>query len=367
MLDSLSMPSLDIRSLRLHSQHLSARKLKDPVEVLRSLVAIQAQDYYGAKWALGQRTVNCTDAVVEKAFTDGRILRLHVMRPTWHFVTPDDIRWLVKLTAPRVNAVSSYYYRKAELDHNVFKRTNRALIKALQGGRQLTRDELRVAIKRTGVEPGDSMRFGYIMHRSELDGIVCSGGRRGNQFTYALVDERVTHSRTLDDDEALGELTERYFKSRAPATIQDYVWWSGLTASQAKRGIEIVGSALRSEILDGQKYWLSARTQRSTKASPHRVHLLPSYDEYFIAYKDRSAAMHPSFNQKGVAAKLVFDAPLVIDGQVFGGWKRVIGNDQVTIILKPFTKFSKAQRDAVMTAVRQYSDFIGMRANSEWS
>jgi hypothetical protein len=366
MLDSILMTSLDIRQLRLHNQHLSTPTLEDPVAVLRSLVAIQAQVYYGAKWALGQRTVNCTDDMVEKAFTDGCILRLHVMRPTWHFVTPDDIRWLVKLTAPRVNAVSRYYYRKAELDHDVFRRTNKALIKALQGGRQLTRDELRLAIKRAGVEPGDSMRFGYIMHRSELDGIVCSGGRRGNQFTYALVDERVTHSRILEHDEALGELTERYFRSRGPATVLDYIWWSGLTASQAKRGIEIVGSSLRAEVSDGQKYWLSAKTHRSIKSTPRRAHLLPSYDEYFIAYKDRSAGMHPDFNQKSVAANLVFDAPLVIDGHVFGGWKSVVQRDAVIMQLKTFRIFNRADRAAVNSACSEYAAFIGKEGRVEY-
>jgi hypothetical protein len=366
MLDSKSMLSFDIRNLRLNNQHLSTPTFKDPVEVLRSLVAIQAQVYNGAKWALGQRTVNCTDDVIEKAFTDGRILRLHVMRPTWHFVTPDDIRWLVKLTAPRVNAVSRYYYRKAELDHNVFRRTNKALVKALEGGRQLTRDELRLAIQRAGVEPGESMRFGYIMHRSELDGIVCSGGRRGNQFTYALVDERVTHSRALEDDEALGELTERYFKSRGPATVQDYVWWSGLTASQAKRGIEIVGSALKTEVSDGHRYCLSAKANRSLKGTPRRAHLLSSYDEYFIAYKDRSAAMHPDFNQKSIAAKSVFDAPLLIDGQVFGGWKGVVQKDAVIIQLKPFRIFNRVDRAAVHSACAKYAAFIGKEERVEY-
>ena len=360
------MPSLDIRTVRLQNQHLLQATIKDPVEVLKSFVAIQAQDYYGAKWALGQRTVNCTDAVVEKAFTDGRILRLHVMRPTWHFVTPDDIRWLVRLTAPRVNAVSSYAYRKTELDHNVFRRTNKALIKALQGGRQLTRDELRIAIKRAGVEPGDSVRFGYIMIRSELDGIVCSGGRRGNQFTYALLDERVNTSRVLEDDEALGELTKRYFNSRGPATLQDYVWWSGLTTSQAKRGIEIVGTILRSEIINDKKYWLTAKTKRSVKDSPRRVQLLPSYDEYFIAYKDRSAAMHLSSNQKGRFSRLVFDAPLVIDGQAQGGWKRVIGKDAVIVSIREFSPLNRRDQAAVNSACAEYASFIGKEPRVEY-
>src|SRR5436190_18782677 len=108
------MTCSSMRYLRLQRQHLSGSKLNDPAEVVRSLLAVQAQDYYGAKWALAQRTTGCKDTQVESAFNEGRILRLHVMRPTWHFVGPEDVRWLVKLTAPRVNAASSFYYRKAE-------------------------------------------------------------------------------------------------------------------------------------------------------------------------------------------------------------------------------------------------------------
>src|SRR5215204_3646589 len=241
------MQSTDIRHIRLAQQHLSTPMMTSRVDVVKSLVAVQAQDYSGAKWGIGQRMLNATEAVIEQAINDGFILRLHVMRPTWHFVVADDIRWLVMLTAPRVNAVSSYYYRKAELDEATFRRTNKILIKTLRGGKQRTRDELREAVKRGGVEPGDSMRFGYIMHRSELDGIICSGARKGNQFTYALLDERVPKSRILETDEALAELTLRYFTSRGPATLHDFVWWSGLTAGLARRSIDSLGNQLRSE------------------------------------------------------------------------------------------------------------------------
>ena len=356
----------EIRHQRLHKQHLLASSSKDPVAVLKSLVAVQAQDYYGAKWALGQRTVDCSDDAVEQAFADGRILRLHLLRPTWHFVSPEDVRWLLTLTAPQVNHVSSYYYRKSELDHGVFKKTNRVLAKTLEGGKQLTRSELRLAIKRAGVEPGDSVRLGHIMFRAELDAVVCSGARKGNQFTYALLDERAPNGRTLQPDEALAELTERYFKTRGPATIQDYAWWSGLTVSQAKRGVEIVGTQLKKEVIDEEVYWTSRTKKKMAGDINRRAHLLPPYDEYFISYKDRGAAIHPNFTQKTIAARLVFDAPLTLDGQVVGGWKRIFGKDAITIQLKPFTKLTRADRDAVMVTARKYASFLGKDDRVEW-
>ena len=355
---------MTIRHRRLQNQHLARPKLKDPVDNLRSLVAVQGQDYYRAKWALAQRTTGCTDAQVEDAFTEGRILRLHVMRPTWHFVAPEDLRWLVELTAPRVNVASSHAFRVTELDAATLKRTNKAITKALQGGKHLTRIELRDAIKRAGVEPGNSIRLGYIMIRAELDLVVCSGARRGNQFTYALVNERVLRSRSLAPDEALAELTSRYFTTRGPATLSDFVWWSGLTMAQAKRGIEIAGADFRSEVIDDISFSSNSQPRKSSTSSG--VHLLPAYDEYFIAYRDRSAGMHPKFKQQVTSSKLIFDAPVVIDGMVVGGWKRIIRGDLVRLQIKPFVAFTKSERAAVNSAAEKFASFLQCELQLEW-
>jgi len=356
----------DIRHIRLAQQHLSTPTLTSPVEVVRSLVAVQAQDYPGAKWGIGQRMLNATDDLIEQAINDGLILRLHVMRPTWHFVVADDIRWLVMLTAPRVNAVSSHYYRKAELDEATFRRTNKILIKTLQGGKQLTRDELREAVKRGGVEPGDSIRFGHIMHRSELDGIVCSGTRKGNKFTYALLDERVPVSRIVETDEALAELTLRYFTSRGPATLHDFVWWSGLTAGLARRSIDILGDQLRSEEVEGKTYWLPPSSEVKPQPPGRKAHLLPSYDEYFIAYKDRSAAMPVGIDQKGMASRVAFDAPLIVDGQVVGSWKRVLAKEVVTTRVTPFLSLPKSDQTLVIRECETYANFLKLDSKIEW-
>jgi hypothetical protein len=355
----LTFQMVDISQRRLRNQHLASQTLKDPVEVLKSLVAIQGQDYAGAKWALAQRTRNCTEDQVEKALTDGRILRLHVMRPTWHFVSSDDIRWLVELTAPRVNAACSSYFRKAELDDKLLRRTNKLITKALSRGHQLTRAELRAAVASGGIAPGDSTRFGHILLRAELDGLICSGARKGNQFTYALLAERAPRSRIVERDEALGELTSRYFSTRGPATVHDFVWWSGLKIADARRGIEINAGRLQSRSINDKQYWFSVEKIPLKQSSARRVHLLPLYDEYFIAYKDRSAALHPNTNRLKGETSLVFDPPMVMDGRAVGVWERVLGRSSVKIKLQPFIRLTRADKTNFCEAAASYAEFLG--------
>jgi hypothetical protein len=286
------MKSLDIANQRLHNQRLSSPDFRKPAQVVTWLGAVQAQDYYGAKWALGLRMIGATDEALEKAFTNGEILRTHVMRPTWHFVTPADIRWLLKLTAPRVNAAMAHNYRKFELDNAVFKRTNKAFATALRGGKQLTRNVLRAIVNQAGVATEDLLRFAHILIRAELDGLICSGARMGKQFTYALLDERVPQTSLLTREESLAELTRRYFTSHGPATLQDFIWWSGLTATDAKSGMEMIQSQLTKEVVEGKLYWFKP-SRLNVKVAARDVYLLPAFDEYLVAYKDRRAAVYP--------------------------------------------------------------------------
>ena len=349
------MTSLDIARQRLRNQHITEATFKKPRDVVQWLGAVQAQDYAGAKWAVAQRAQGITDAAMDQAFAEGTILRTHVMRPTWHFVTPADIRWMLALTAPRVNAVNAYMYRKLELDSAIFKRSNAALAKALQGGKQLTRAELASVLERTGIATNDSMRLGYLIHRAELDGVVCSGARRGKQFTYTLLDERASQAKTFKRDEALAELSKRYFTSRGPATLKDFVWWSGLTTADAKAGIEMVRSQFNHEIVDGQSYWFPAKTPTAHDTSP-TAYLLSTYDEYLIGYKDRSAsidAVHAKKIERGDTFSTI-----VLNGQVVGTWKRIIKKSTVVIETNLFTPLTKAENQAVAVAAHQYGTFL---------
>jgi hypothetical protein len=353
------MTSFDIAHQRLLNQHIALARLEKPGEVVAWLGAVQAQDYAGAKWALGLRLQGARDDDIEQAFTDGAILRTHLLRPTWHFVTPADIGWILALTAPRVQAVNAYMYRKLELDQTIFRRSSAALIKALQGGKQLTREELRGVLRQAGVVTDGELRMGYLMMRAELDGLLCSGARRGKQFTYTLLEERVAQARTLERDEALAELTRRYFMSRGPATLQDFVKWSGLTTTDARSGLEMVKSNFIHEVIESKTYWFSTSTPFAKASSP-TAYLLSVYDEYVSGYKDRSAIGDAEHTAKLVSLGNALTHIIVVDGQIVGTWKRTIRKGTVVIETNPFTQLTKAENRAIAVAARQYGEFLDL-------
>ena len=352
------MTHLDTAHQRLHSQLISQRTFEKLGDVVQWLGAVQAQDYAAAKWALGLRLQGATDDDIEQAFAAGALLRTHLMRPTWHFVSPADIRWILALTAPRVNAVNVSWYRKLELDDALFMRSNAVLAKALQGGKQLTRPELVSVLKLTGIATDDIQRFTSIMMRAELDGFVCSGARRGKQFTYALLDERAPQARTLDRDEALAELAKRYFTSHGPATLQDFVWWSGLAVADARAGLEMVTSQLMYEVVDGQAYWFSPSTQPAKDLS-QTAYLLPNFDEYIVGYKDRSAVCDTSHTNKlDPRGNILFNYTMVLDGRVVGTWKRTMQKDAVIITPSLFTPLTRAETRAFASPANHYGAFL---------
>lgn len=317
------MTPFDIASKRLLNQHLAFPVFKNPADVVQYMGAIQAQDYGGAKWAIAQRLLGASDALIEKAFADGNIIRTHVMRPTWHFVSPGDIRWMLELTAPRVTAIAGTRHRQLQLDGHIFSRSEKALSAALQGGKQLTRSEIADALQYAGIAT-DKQRFVHIMMQMELNGLVCSGGTRGKQFTYALLDERVPQTERLDRSEALAALANRYFTAHGPATLPDFAWWSGLTIADCKAGLEMMKDKLANAVVEGITYWFAEQTHDSTSKSPVAF-LLPNYDEYIVSYKDRSAAIAAKDIDKADPRGTIFNNTIVINGRIAGVWKVVSG------------------------------------------
>ena len=349
--------ALDIPSYRLHNQFLSQTDFTEPEQVVAALGAVQSQDYAGAKWALAQRLKDApTDAAIEKAFHEGKILRTHVMRPTWHFVTPTDIRWMLDLTAPRVKIAMAHMDRQLGLDKSILKKSNATLRKALQGDRQLTRSELAPILEKAGV-PVEGYHLGQLMGHAELDQVICSGGRQGKQFTYALLEERAPRAKSLEREAALVELTRRYFKSHGPATLQDFVWWSGLTTTDARKGMEAVKSEFEQETVADQLYWFSAPT--ITRSSSLSVYLLSNYDEYTVGYRDRSAIFDRSHLDKLSAFReSILTQVIVINGQVSGTWKRTLKKKEVVMEFVPFTALTKEQNQVVITAAERYGNFL---------
>ena len=349
----------DIRELRLLNQHLASPLFAQPADIVYYMGAIQSQDYAGAKWAIAQRLKNADDKTVEDAFTNGGIIRTHIMRPTWHFVHPNDVRWMIQLTAPRVMSIAGAQHRQHQLDHIIFSKSENAILRAMEGGRQLMRDEIAKALEQAGVATNEQ-RFIHIMMQMELIGLVCSGGRQGKQFTYALLDEQVPAAKPFDKQEALVALAKRYFTSHGPATLQDYVWWSGLTVADAKTGLEAVKSKLNRLELNGNTYWFTEQENLQKGKSPGAF-LLPNYDEYIVSYKDRIASIAASDINKADPRGTIFNHTIVANGKVIGIWKRTIRKTKVDIELIPFAPLSKANQSAVATAAKRYTRFLGLK------
>ena len=325
--------------------------------------ASQAQEYGPAKWALGQRSDAASDADVERSFADGTILRTHVLRPTWHFVLPADIKWMLELTGPRVLAQSASYYRRQGLDEATLERSNTVLERALRGGNHVMRKELKEVLEKSGIE-AEGYRLPFIIMNAELRGLICSGPRRGQQHTYALLEERAPNARVLDPEESLAELTLRYFTSHGPATIKDFAWWSSLKVVDIKRGLEMVGAQLTVEEIDGVQFWFADAPSVPETASP-KVALLQTFDEYVVAYRDSRSVIDASGLARPHDATYLLGDALVLDSQKVGTWKRTMKWDEVLIAAELYLHLDDTQRRALHESASEYADFLGLRSSIE--
>ncbi len=354
-----------IPHLRLRCQRLSSAPFQDPVEVVRWLTAVQSQDYYGAKWALGLRLQDAVEADLDAAFNSGAILRTHMLRPTWHFVTPQDIRWLLQLTAPRVHGINATRYRQLELDNETLRLSQAVLAQALQGGKHLTRPELGEALQAAGITTASGQRLTYMVMSAELNGVLCSGPRHGKQFTYALLDEWVPPAPELTRDEALTELTRRFFCSHGPATVHDFANWSGLTVRDGRSGLALIQNELEQAEIDDQTYWFSPDPPPEIDHPP-RAFILSVFDEYGIGYKDRSAitsdAVSARLGNLGNALTYI----LVLDGQVIGSCRRTLQKETVTIEPNSFQPLTIDEQQAITEAAQRFGAFLQLGVELIW-
>lgn len=339
---------------RLANQRL-LRSLRTPVEVVSWLGAMQAQDYPGARWGIGLRAA-VTDRAVERACDEGLIIRTHILRQTWHFVARDDTRWMLALSGPRVNAVNAHYYRRMELDERTFTRSRTVIERVLRDGVQLTRPEIGKALHRAGITATGN-RLAFLTMRAELDAVIVNGARRGNQLTYALLDDRVPRAKAVDRDAALAMLAQRYFASHGPATLRDFVWWSGLTIRDARAAIELAGSSLDREDVDELTYWsVEGRVPKTDARSI--AYLLPNYDEYLIAYKDRDLVVDRSLGDGGTRIKDPFVHHLVVDGRLAGSWTRTLKGDSVSVECATYLPPTRNAMRAIENATARLGEFL---------
>jgi hypothetical protein len=344
-----------IARIRLASHQLSDTRLQTPEAVVSWMGAMQAQDYNMAKWAVGVRLPGYTEKRIEEAFNQGKILRTHVLRPTWHFVTPENIRWMLALSAGRIKSSSFSRDRDLEITEELYSRTNRIIEKALEGNRYLTREAISTELEKYKIIV-NSARFYHFLMRAEVEGIVCSGALQGKNQTYALLDERAPSVSPLYKEEALAKLAQLYFQSHQPATLPDFVWWSGLSTTEARQGLEAVKSKFIAEEINGQTYWLQ-NDFREIPLAENFCCLLPAFDEYIIAYRDRSAALLSEHHSKAVSSNGVFRPVIVVNGQVVGLWKKS-ASKKSPVLFDFFEQPDIVTKNLVEKAAEGFKDFL---------
>lgn len=355
------MKSTDIIRYRLYNQQISGTKFRKPEEIVDALGAVQAQDYSGGLWGVGLRLPGSTLADIEKALIDRKIIRTWSMRGTLHLVPAQDARWMLEFLTPSVIRRSARRYKELGLNDEIFKRSEELISQALVGGRQLTREALYDVLARGGVAP-EGQRSYHIIGYLAQKGVICLGAREGKQQTFVLFDEWVAESRRLERDAALAELARRYFTSHGPATLQDFSWWTGLAAADAKEGLEMVKADLVQEEIDGKDYWFSPLSITAQEDGSPIASLLPNYDEYMIGYKDRSAVF-PVLPQKPDSqayGRVALNHTIIIDGIIVGSWRRERKNDGVVIRTRLFRPLDSDEKDALSMAVDRYGAFLGM-------
>lgn len=346
----------EISNIRLNSQKIAAAEFKTANEIVKWMGAIQAQDFSMAKWAIGVRLPDITDKQIETSINNGEIIRIHVMRPTWHFISAEDIYWMLKLTAPKIKSSLKSRHKELELTEAVISKTKFIIEKTLSNGISLTRAELANEFEKVKIKTKGS-RLSHILVRAELDGIICNGPVKENKQTYVLLNERVPHNKDLSRDESLAELAKRYFTSRCPATLYDFVWWSGLSVTEARQAMEYLKSDFITVTLGSEKFWFT-NSFHDTGPEKTSVHLLPAFDEFLISYKDRSSSLSASVNKKTVSDNGIFHPSIVVNGQVNGLWKRTIKKNKVIIETDFFQPVNKSIRRLIDKKAFIFGQFL---------
>lgn len=342
----------------MRQQRIGHNPCASAADTVRWFGAVQAQDYLGSLWAIGLRTRGATQSSIEQAISERKIVRTWPLRGTLHFVAAEDARWMLDLCGPRTLARNApRLKREFGIDNRVVASGRKVLSDALRGGNCLSRPELYRRLEGAGIATKASRGL-HLLWWLAHEGLICVGPRAGKQQTFVLMDEWVPAVPPRSRDESLAELARRYFTSHGPATVRDFAWWSGLTATEAANALEMVAKELAAATIDDQTYW-QAPVEATTRA--RGCHLLPAYDEYTVAYQDRSAIMTSKVAARADAGHGIFFPPIVIDGQVAGTWSRALKKDAVAVTCRLFAPLDRRQQQALAAAAQRYAKFLGLK------
>jgi hypothetical protein len=343
--------------MRLRGLGLSGLPVETPGDVVVRLVAMQSQEHAYARWSVAQRFGNGAPvaADVDAAFNRGEILRTHVLRPTWHFVSPSDLRWLMELSGHRVDGRNRRRYAGLGLDSKTLSRALDVIAESV-AKEPLTRRQLGIELEDRGLST-EGQRLPHMLMHAELQSVVCSGPMRGKFHTYAAFDERVPPANGPSGDEALVVLVHRYFATRGPATLKDFVWWSGIATAEARKALAAVGSQLDSRTVDGLVYFF--QDDGSAPGTGPRVHLVQCYDEMIISYTEsRNLLQTPAVSFPVPRAIEGYTHVILADGRLVGHWRRVTARGTSRVETRTDQPVDRALRKALDEAVGRYEEFL---------
>jgi hypothetical protein len=353
------MDDLTIARWRMATLRLTGEPFNSPTAAVGGLLGVQAENHPQASWAVATRTRGVTEDAFRRLFDEGEILRTHVLRPTWHFVLPADIRWLLELTGPRIRTMLRQVQRSAGVDDAMLERSAEVIVDALSGGTHLTRDQLGARLGDAGF-PTDDGRLGVHIYHAETSALICSGAIRGTDHTYALLEERAPGAPRFDRDEAVTELVRRYFSGHGPATERDLSYWASMTLTDIRAGLAAAGEDLEHMEHDGRTFWFTGPPPATDAAPEPRGHLLQILDEYHNGYQDSRdvldvAGIVPSGRAANTGMALV-------DGQMVGGMRRTVRPGGVTFDVNLFRDLPPDERSVLEAAAARYGDFLGREA-----
>lgn len=353
------LTSNDVSKLRLVAQQLNGTTFKTAPALVQYFGAMQAQDYSMSKWAVGTR-IAVAEKQVEQAIDDGRIVRTHVLRPTWHLVAAEDANWMLQLTAPHIRKAYLTMGYKLGIDHAFLKRSNKTIARLLQNGNYLTREEVMAHIKLPG-EMKNDFRPSLVMMHAELAEICCNGPMRGKEFTYALLHERVNVAAPITRDEALARLAERYFLSHGPATAADFAWWSGLPAADVRKAVTFVKDKFKCVDSGNTTYMMHEKHLDALDSVKDTIHLLPAFDEFLISYKDRTPSIPLQLQKHAFTANGIFRPIIVVAGQVVGVWKRTVKKDSIVFEPQYLVNVTQKKRKLIAEQAEQFCRYAGKK------
>ncbi|QRR03351.1 winged helix DNA-binding domain-containing protein [Dyadobacter sandarakinus] len=351
----VSMKIDDILQIRLANQQIARTTFQSPAEVVSWMLAMQAQDFAGAKWSVALRLPACREQDVDDAIAARTIIRTWPMRGTLHLLAADDARWMLKLLAPRMIARAAGRYRQLELTEKVFSDSIDALSAAMDGRKVLTRSEVYQVLEKSGISTSGQRGIHIIGHLSQTR-VLCHGPHQEKQPAYVLMDDWLPATKDIAGEEALATLALRYFTSHGPATIQDFIWWTGLTVKEARLALHLVTQELESIAVDDQTFWMG---QLVPAASGNAVYMFPGFDEYMLGYTNRGLMVPGEHLAEIVPGNNgMFMPTIVINGQVAGTWRRTIRKDTVIIEPKLFKAISSANRKLLISAAQKYGSYL---------